>query len=284
MSEGVGRVDRISSALLTVVFFAALAGPRTASAIWIGSETSEYESVGGIATAYGYYASGTLIADRWVLTAAHVADQFEPASPSYFAYGDDFLRISSAYVHPDADSIFDYDIGLFELEAPISDALFPTLFNGDFVGTAALGYLGAEATLVGYGANDPFNFTGEGERRAGNNSISYVDDSYLGFWARNGAGGLPGDSGGSTWADFGLGEVLIGVHSFVVPDGAGLYDTYDVRIDRFRSWIDSTVGAGVVQWGNGMAVVSVPEPSPLSLLAIGCMAIALMRRHRRRHS
>lgn len=271
----------ISRAFLAVVLFAALAGPQTANAILMGAPTSDYGSVGGIARATGYYGSGTLIADRWILTAGHVADAFEATNAAYFAYGDSFLRISNAYVHPpgsDADPSA-YDLGLFELETSISGALLPTLFNGDFAGTTSTGYSNQESVLVGYGMNDPIRRTGEGVRRAGNNSVSHVDDSYLGFTGREGATAFFGDSGGSTWADFGLGEVLIGVHAFALSNGDG-YDSYDLRIDRFQSWIDGIVGAGIVRWGNGTAPVSVPEPAPLTLLAAGLMLVALARKCR----
>lgn len=280
-------MNRICHAVLAVAFLAALTGPRTASAIWNGSLTSDYEAVGGIAAVSGDYVqvfgSGTLIADRWILTAGHVANL---ASGSYFIYGENnALGIVNAYAHPAYDSgASEYDLGLLELEGPVSGASLPTLFNGDFTGTAVAGYLGQAATLVGYGADDPRFMTGAGERREGGNSISFVDASLLGFRARDGAGLLAGDSGGSTWADFGLGEVLIGVHSFIVPNRDDLYDSYDLRIDTasFRSWIDGTIGEGSVRWANGTAIASVPEPASLSILVSGLTVLAFTRRHRRR--
>src|SRR5690606_18328723 len=125
-----GLVNRISHAVLAVAFLAALTGPRTASAIWNGSPTSDYEAVGGIAAVSGnsvsFFGSGTLIADRWILTAGHVADV---ASGSHFIHGDNnALGIVNAYAHPE------YDLGLLELEGPVSGASLPTLFNGDFTG------------------------------------------------------------------------------------------------------------------------------------------------------
>jgi len=275
-------------ATLIACFFLVLLTPQSAKAIYLGFATSDYGNVGAVTTIIDgryYYlsGSGTLIADRWVLTAGHVA---AISNVSHFYLGNDFehsfdasllVPIRSAYVHPDYDGFTsEYDIGLFELENPVPGVGLPTLFDGNFAGTSASGYVGQEATLVGWGATDPRAYTGEGRRLQGNNDIDYFDGTFLYLYSMgNEAALLPGDSGGPSFADFGLGEVLIGVHSFIVTPGV---DSYDVAIAGFQEWIDDIVGAGVVRWGNGAFVAEVPEPAPLFLMLAGLLILAFRRK------
>lgn len=220
----------------------------------------------------GFTASGTLVDDNWVLTAAHA---LEGTTSGQFTVGSKTYGVSKWITHPRWDGALrrGYDLALVKLDGSVSDVAPATLYTGKKE-------LGAVATFVGFGRNGN-GLTGatefDGLKRAGQNTI----DGTLGpeQWpqaptfrnklAKNsrtfivdfdnptkpadsvtGASGAValeylislGDSGGGAFVDFGGGPQLAGVNSFAeIPDGIDDSDYGDVtghvRVSTSAKWI-----------------------------------------------
>jgi len=234
----------------------------SAHAIPLGvPDSSEYPYVGWIQVGWSE-GSGVLIAPDVVLTAAHVAEDYQPASSLFVTapnvlFADSVVGIASSVVHPlyDASSA-SFDFGLLFLDQPIVLAAYATLFPSD---PASL--LGMLVEAVGYG--------GDWRRRIGTGSIDGVSDTHL-FTELLAE---PGDSGGGLFAEIDGQKVLVGTMSFVYP-GLG---TYHGIVADARSFIDQYVPDA--KWFGESDVIedpiAVPEPSALALLAIGLLALSL---------
>lgn len=249
-------------ATLTLSLVLGLALPLNAQAIPLGTlDSSEYPYIGMIYMG-GLFGTGVLIAPDVVLTAAHVADDYTPAS-SYFLTGPDGLShedafaVASSVVHPSYDPFNGtFDFGLLFLEQPVELATYATLWASD---PAEL--LGMPAELVGYGGN--------WKRRVGTGSIYGLMDGLL-FTERLAEGG---DSGGGLFVEIDGQNVLAGTLSFV------LFGTYAGPVSDARSFIDEY--APNARWFGETAVdepIAMPEPPALVLLSAGLFASLLTRR------
>ena len=197
--------------------------------------------------------SGTLIGDRWVLTAAHVARGLSPFSPRVHV-GDADRRVRRAFFHPDSTGDGRrpprVDLALVELEEPVEGVRPARLYlRSDEVGRAVF--------VVGYGDFGPAGARltrGDGRRRAATNIVDAAEEGrlVLDFDAPpdgtelEGVGG-PGDSGGPLYLAPDEGELdaapfLAGV-SFASlggrPGSYGVKDLY-VRVSEFAAWVDAT--------------------------------------------
>ncbi len=118
-------------------------------------------------------ASGTLIDQRWVLTAAHVIT----SDGMRFEIDGDLYPVIQTVIHPDWDGRYfrGNDLALLELAHPVTDVTPAVLHDGD----DAVGRVG---TMVGYGRTGTGLSGGDqmgGTRRAGQNMI---DSTGSGFW------------------------------------------------------------------------------------------------------
>lgn len=242
--------------------------------------------------------SATLIEANWVLSAGHCLDASGyTASQWTFDLSDSgggTYSGSEKFVHPDWTSsggnlAVGADIALLRLNG------YETTVAPAPINTGNTNEVGQIAVHVGYGRSGT-GLTGmnssAGTKRAGVNVVDVTGASVSGFndkvlfedfdsgsssdnWSGSSARLnleyliASGDSGGPMFIDFGSGEVLSGVHSFIsAVDGVTDADYGDIsgstRVSSYASWINTTIAAN-----DPIA----PEPATLGvwLLIVGAL-------------
>lgn len=209
-----------------------------------------------------WFCTGTLIAKKWVLTAAHcVADgpmtgvhvRFDDADVND-ATGGKVVAVSAIHSNPMFDwEAWDNDIALLELAEEVTDRE-PTPILRAPVG------LGTEVLDVGYGVADNNDGGGGLLRRvqkitadcAGANDPGVSGANLLCMDASDGRGSCFGDSGGPTFATVGGARVVAGVTSGGTGElcGAG-WDLY-TSVNAEIAFVDSIMNTPT----------DPPEPDP----------------------
>lgn len=243
----------------------------------------DYAPVGLFVNSWGYTGNATLIAQNWVLTAAHV---LSAATGGTFTLNGSSYSSAQMVVNPgwNGDAFNGYDLALVRLNTPVTDVLPASLYLGNLE-------IGQTGTFVGYGFTGT-GLTGQGtldnQKRAfqnvidgnfGNPSVllgadfdnpNSTADSDFGSPTPLMLEGCvaPGDSGGGVFLSDGSQSYLAGVISFVAGrDGNANADYGDVsgfgRVSAFAPWITSVV----------------PEPSSATLLLAGGLTLFLRRKH-----
>ena len=271
-----------------------------------------YSSVGYTITAAGGLGSAVALDPNWVLTAAHVVESVTASSPALLLMGDPSTGAEGLYVyneiytHPGyVSGEFHDDLALIKLSSfdPINldfvDASFATLSNVDL----GLG-LPATATLTGYGLTSVDSTFDPNEpilRRIG---VAVTDptgplappvdpgfpyDCSLStlLCTYSTTGGAPGDSGGAMWLDYGAGEIVAGINSFIFdendllnppgePDWTDGYWTVGTSTAYYQDWITSHVPTAM--FGSS------PVPIPSAVWLFGSGLIGLIGITRRKKS
>lgn len=250
---------------------AALLGPLPAHAIVNGTPTSSFTAVGELGGA-----SGVLITDNWVLTAAHVANSLTVGLSSFVSLGGSSL-ISAIHTFS-SESFPGNDIALLQLSTSLGTAK-PILNDLEITSSqvASLGTL-TMATAQNQSPN------GYATTTASSATTSYTSDEGTSFtvnWliTHGSARVQGGDSGSALFQDAvtdSAGSLLLGIASAILTDEASgtLNGSAYVQVASYRSWIDATMASSGQQatW-----VSSIPEPSSWLLLAAGGMAILASR-------
>ncbi|WP_182864766.1 S1 family peptidase [Rhodopirellula sp. JC639] len=237
------------------------------------SLAASYPAVGAL-TWSNMICSATLIDQDWILTAGHCLDA-DGFSASDWTFD---LTDSGGGVHVGAER-FVYSGWTGDLTTGTDIALLRLATSELSVTPATINTntseVGQTATHVGYGVTGT-GVTGitapAGTKRAGRNVVD-VDGSVVGGYSDDilfedfdsGSAGdnffgtatqldleyliAGGDSGGAVFMDFGSGDVLAGVHSFIASvDGNTDADYGDlagsIKVSSYASWITSTISAG----------------------------------------
>lgn len=221
--------------------------------------------------------SAVAIAPRWLITAAHVADDF--GNTSFNVGGTTFNQIGEVY-HPVAD------FALIEVDADLPT--FYQIYTDPLVTSTTPTDLRDEVLMVGYGGigalvdatNFNVNTVGRGTKRWAHNRIdaefTYVggfgntNDGFQMFFdtsdSPNEGGGSIGDSGGAVFIDHGGTWELAGVMADVST--AGPFDsTLAISTQEYTTFIYSVI----------------PEVSSIWMMAggLGLMGFALGLKRRR---
>lgn len=175
--------------------------------------------------------TGTLVAERAVLTAAHCLKEAPPGAFQVFFGGDvnaagDPRGVVAAFMPPDAS----VDLALLALDSAAPTAPVP-LRSQPLDATA----VNATVRVVGFGADDQMMV---GVKRQGTAAIDQVDPATFRIRAAP-ALTCNGDSGGPVLLTSGGVEQLAGVTSFGDPQCTS--SGTNVRADAQASWIQATL-------------------------------------------
>lgn len=265
------RPTLLRQVLASCAVAAALCSAFPAHAIVNGTPTSSFAAIGELGAA-----SGVLIADNWVLTAAHVANSLTVGASSFTSL-EGSSPIDAIYTF--SSSAFpSHDIALVHLSASL-DIATPIL-NDLVIGTSELASLGTLTMATaqnqvpnGHAATTAYDVV---NTHAPDNTTPLTVNWLLTHGQAYVQGGDSGSALFAGEAADSAGELLLGIASAVLLDNdtALPVGSAYVQLASYRSWIDATMAASGQQatW-----VSSVPEPASLLLCAVGGMAILARR-------
>lgn len=265
------RKISLHRALTSCAVVAALCGMPPAHAITNGTPTNSFSAVGELGGT-----SGVLIADNWVLTAAHVANSLTVGSSSFVSLEGSSLIDA---IHTFSSAGFpSNDIALVHLSTSLDIA--PPFLNDLVITSSQVATLGT-LTMASAQNQSP---NGYATTTAYDATLTYPVDNSAPVtvnWLLTQGQSLVqgGDSGSALFAGQATdsaGEVLLGIASAVLlNDATGLAEgSAYVQVANYKDWIDATMASSGQQatW-----VSSVPEPSSLLLCALGGLAILARR-------
>lgn len=267
------RTSPAWAAALTLTAGLALAA-LPAHALQGGTATSSFAVVGEIGGT-----SGVLIADNWVLTAAHVAKGVSTGATTFSSSLG--TSVISQVVLFSNEAFPANDIALVRLSTSISGehaVLNDTVIQNSQVST--LGTLTAASAQNqqprGYASTTAIAATTTDDVDTGSHTVNWL--------ITQGATVQGGDSGSGLFlgqVSDSSGAVLLGIASALITfdDGSPSLSGY-VQVSAYKSWIDSTLsiyGGQQATW-----VSAVPEPSlPALIIAGGLIAAVMVRRGQR---